>query len=294
LRAAAAAAGDAGIAELSDKAVLGRMRKMAPWLGHILTALLNERLGQPLTDGELALSLVDGSIICAPGKGASWRLHARYDPDRGRFTDLVLTNMKQAERADMTRIDAGRVTIFDKNYATRRSLRAVVDAGGDFIARLGWRSLVLTGADGKKVDLPSLLQEGVPLREATVRIGDIDRDLRLLIRPLPPESAERQRARRRRKASRTGKRLDPRTTKAAGFLTLLTSLPERVLPAESVCEAYRDRWQIEVGFKRLKSLGDIDTLPTDDPQLGKTWILAHLIAAVLTEDIADEIVGFSP
>ena len=45
---------------------------------------------------------------------------------------------------------------------------------------------------------------------------------------------------------------------------------------------------------RLKSLGDIDGLPTADPDLTRTWLLAHLIAAVLTEDLANQILGFSP
>lgn len=46
-RAAAALAGDAGIAALSDKAVEGRLRKMGDWLAHILAMLLAERLGDP-------------------------------------------------------------------------------------------------------------------------------------------------------------------------------------------------------------------------------------------------------
>jgi len=45
-RAAAASAGDAGIAELSDKAVEGRLRKMGDWLAHILATLLADRLGK--------------------------------------------------------------------------------------------------------------------------------------------------------------------------------------------------------------------------------------------------------
>src|ERR1700723_1031760 len=69
LREAAALAGDAGIADLSDKAVEGRLRKMGDWLAHIVAALLTERLGHPALAGRgaLELSLVDGSVICAPG-----------------------------------------------------------------------------------------------------------------------------------------------------------------------------------------------------------------------------------
>ena len=57
---------------------------------------------------------------------------------------------------------------------------------------------------------------------------------------------------------------------------------------------YRDRWQVELGFKRLKTLGGIDRLPALDPELARTWLLPHLIAAVLTDEIASEIIGFPP
>ena len=131
LRGAAVAAGDAGIADLSDKAVEGRSRKMGGWLAHIL-----ERLLAPLVDQEdgpdgegLALSLVDGSLIRAPGRGGRWRLHARYDPGRGRFADLTLTTIKEAERADRTRIGAGRTLVMDRGYARVRDFRAVLAEG---------------------------------------------------------------------------------------------------------------------------------------------------------------------
>ena len=75
---------------------------------------------------------------------------------------------------------------------------------------------------------------------------------------------------------------------------LLTSLTSKAQPAERVTALYRDRWQVEIGFKRLKTLGRLDELPSADPVLARTWLLAHLIAAVLTDDLANEIVGFPP
>ena len=56
----------------------------------------------------------------------------------------------------------------------------------------------------------------------------------------------------------------------------------------------RSRWQIELGFKRLKTLGCLDRLPAMDPALARTWLLAQRIVAVLTDEIASEIVGFPP
>jgi len=295
-RAAAALAGDGGIADLSDKAVEGRLRKMGDWLAHILATLLTERLGNPaLASGDtLELSLVDGSVICAPGKAQDWRLHARYDPGRGRFADLVLTTTREAEAANRTRICPGRTLIMDRGYARVRNFKAVLEGSSDFITRISWGSVKLHDAEGQRVDLMALLRETTQTREVPVWIKGIARAIRLLIQPLPAEAAERQRARRIRKANRNSRKIDPRTIQAAGFLMLLTSLPGRTQPTERVTALYGNRWQVEIGFKRLKTLGRLDELPSADPTLARTWLLAHLIAAVLTDDLANEIVGFPP
>ena len=295
-REAAALAGDAGIAELSDKAVEGRLRKMGDWLAHIVAMLLTERLGSPAlaSSDTLELSLVDGSVICSPGRGQDWRLHARYDPGRGRFADLVLTTTREAEAAGRTRICPGRTLIMDRGYARVRNFQAVLGGGGDFITRISWGSVKLYDAEGQRVDLMALLGETTQTRDVSVWIKGMSSASRLVIQPLPTEAAERQRARRVRKANKNSCQIDPRTLQAAGFMMLLTSLTADAQPAERVSALYRDRWQVEIGFKRLKTLGRLDELPSADPVLARTWLLAHLIAAVLTDDLANEIVGFPP
>lgn len=312
LREAAALAAEGGIADMSDKAVEGRLRCMGDWLEHILTSLLTDRMGQsgPVKSGGMALSLIDGSVICAPGSGENWRLHARYDPGAGRFSDLVLTTARQAECASRTPVGPGRTVIMDRGYARARSFHAVLADGSDFITRTSWQSVALYDAPNdapndaayragakplpRRVNVAALLMDGAPLSERVVWVKGIERGLRLLIQPLPPEIAERQRLRRARKANKKSQKLDLRTAKAAGFLMLLTSLPAQSNPPEHVVASYRDRWQVEIGFKRLKTLGRLDELPSSDPALARTWLLAHLIAAVLTDDLANEIVGFPP
>jgi len=295
LREAAALAGEAGIGELSDKAVEGRLRKMGDWLAHILAMLLADRIGVPACAGgtDLALSLVDGSVVCAPGKGQDWRLHARYDPGQGRFADLVLTTTREAEAADRTRICPGRVLIMDCGYARVRNFKAIVANAGDFITRLSWSSVQLYDAEGSRIDVPALLADTHQTREVPAWIKGIPQPFRLVTQPLPAEAAERQRARRRRKANRNSHKIDPRTIQAAGFLMVLTSLPAAQPPVR-ITELYRNRWQVEIGIKRLKTLGGLDELRSADPVLARTWLLAHLIAAVLTDDLANQIVGFSP
>ena len=72
---------------------------------------------------------------------------------------------------------------------------------------------------------------------------------------------------------------------------MATSLDE---PANQIFDLYALRWQIEIAFKRLKSLLHIDRLEAKDPDLVRTWILAHIIAALLIEDHAAEALDFPP
>ena len=97
----------------------------------------------------------------------------------------------------------------------------------------------------------------------------------------------------RQAASRKQEKLDPRTLIAAGFMVLVTSLPAEI-PAEEICAVYRLRWQIELAFKRMKSLLHVDRIPTRTTAGGLSWLYPHLILTLLTEDICQDFLESSP
>ena len=76
-------------------------------------------------------------------------------------------------------------------------------------------------------------------------------------------------------------------------MVLVTSLPEHI-PTVEILGAYRLRWQIELAFKRLKSLLNIDRIPTRTTAGGLSWLYPHLILALLTEDICQDFLEASP
>jgi IS4 transposase len=154
----------------------------------------------------------------------------------------------------------------------------------------------LLGVDQQPVDVLALLPQDDQPSEHVVCVKGVKAKapLRRVIQRRPPEPAERPRKRVVRKAGKAGHRIDPRTSVAAGYLRLITSLPAAVRPARCIVSMDRPRWQVERGFKRLKSIAGIDALPALDPDLARTWLLAHLIAAVLTDEIAIDTVGFPP
>ena len=278
----------------------GRVRpvtQICELAGALAGCLLRDKRGLTAcaTDGALDLALVDGSVICTLGSaGTDWRLHARFDPGRGGFADLVLGQGNVGERVDRTEITGEQTVIQDRGYARVRDFAAVLAAKADFITRIGWRSLRLLDAERKALDVMALLPPDDQPSEHLVWVKGLTTSLRLIIQRIPPDKAVRQQKRVARKASKAGHEMDPRTPVAAGYLMLVTSLPAPAQPPERVLSMYRHRWQIELGFRRLKSIDGIDALPVFDPELARTWLLAHPIAAVLTDEIAIEIVGFPP
>lgn len=298
LRSTASYATEAGIADLCDVSLLDRLRNAGDFLSDILTHLLAQRRDDAVTDGRLRLSLVDGSTVSVAGStGSDWRLHARYEPARGGFTDLMVTEATTAEALCCVAVRPDDVLVQDRGYARLRNFTHARSQNADFITRIGWRSVSLFQPSGEPFDLIGALSpDGPAVTEHAVRIGAGSNAVpaRLIIARKPPEATQRQHDKLRRKASRKQHKTDPRTLRAAGFMMLLTSLSPAVVAAEEVVRLYRMRWQIELAFKRLKSLGGFDELQASDPRLARSWLLAHLIAAVLIEASLGEALDSPP
>ena len=198
----------------------------------------------------------------------------------------------------------GEIRIGDRNFARAASLRRFRQQSADqtdFIVRVGWNALSLTRLDGTDFDLiahlGTLPADMVPhevLLRATVGPLDPPLPLRLVIQRKAPEATATTREKLLKEASRKQKVLDPRSLIAAEFMILGTSLPAEGYPATDVLAVYRLRWQIELGIKRLKSLLDLARLPTRTRAGSLAWLLAHLIMALLVEDVQADLLAASP
>jgi Transposase DDE domain len=61
-----------------------------------------------------------------------------------------------------------------------------------------------------------------------------------------------------------------------------------------VLELYRGRWQVELAFKRLKSILATGHLKKTDPLGAKAWLQGKLLAAVIIETLINLGERFSP
>src|ERR1700744_916026 len=105
MRSTAALAAEAGLCDISDVALLKRLRRAAPWLEALCATLLEQadHRSQPLsTSGEPApvIHLVDASVIRAPGQAGRYRLHLCWDATRQRIVGAKITTSKLGERLD--------------------------------------------------------------------------------------------------------------------------------------------------------------------------------------------------
>jgi transposase len=302
LRGTAAWAHTMGVGDLSDVAVLKRLRGCGDWLQEIVGNLLARRLScQSVAKGRV-VRLVDGTTISERGSDRSdWRLHYSYDPRSGRTVDCEVTTAGVGEHLRRIKVAAGDIWLGDRNYAKGDGLHHVVQAGADFVVRISWNSLSLRDKHDQPFDLADRLRRlGKALRgewRAQAHTSDGKTvPVRILVQRKPPEAIEREIKRITEKAARRGRtrrsgKPDPRSLLAAQFTIVATSLDE---PANQIFELYRLRWQIEIAFKRLKSLLNIDRLEAKDPELIRAWLLAHIIAALLIEDHAAEALDSPP
>jgi Transposase DDE domain len=288
------------LASLSEPSLLERLCKAAPWLGDIVAALIAQQTTVLAKRwAGYRLRALDATSICQPGADrTTWRLHVGYDLASGQVDHIELTDGHGAENLQRLMYRPGEIVLGDRAYARARNLRLVKQDGADFIVRMGWNALRLKQADGSDFDLFATLhaqagQEG----EVKVRV-DEDKgaplELRLVIWRKTPEQAEAEQKRLLKNAKKRGTKVDPRSLEAAKYVMLLTSLPANLFPACDVLAIYRFRWQIELAFKRMKSLAGLDELAAKDPVLAQAWIYARLIVFLIAEQIAGQVPDSPP
>lgn len=304
LRQTAAWACQKGLAEFSDVALLKRLRSAGPWMGWLLAHLLSERAQKRGLQGlPRRVRLVDATTVSRPGsRGTDWRAHLSWDLQASRIDSVELTGAEGGETLSRFPISPGDWVVGDRGYAHRRGLHWVWQSQGHFLVRFHPQNLPLQDRQGQPWEvLPKLRQDpqGEFWEFEVQTAPDAKRKIpalpvRLIILRKTPAATEKARQKILREAKRTGRRASPEALEAAEYMMVVTSIPQPELEAHQALELYRFRWQIEIAFKRLKGLLELDELPAKDPRLAQTFLLAKLLAALLLEDLTDRYLAFSP
>ena len=168
-------------------------------------------------------------------------------------------------------------------------LAHIVEQGADVIVRTPWTGGRWLKGRTANLSISWLLLRRRKTQAFSTNPSGVGRKnapalaLRLVAIRKPPLAAEAARAKARQTAQRKGKAISSGTLATAGWVILVTSLDAKAFSADRIGDLYRARWRIEMAFKRLKSLIGLSAPPSEDPQIAKTWILAHLLMILLLE-----------
>jgi Transposase DDE domain len=293
LRATAAWAAAVQLTDVSNPAILYRLRQCGDWLTLLIGQLLATAVPPP-GRGRL-IRLVDATCVRKPGpeartKNRLWRVHAAFDLPTERFGCFALTDEHGGEQLDRIPVVKGEIRIGDRAYLQPARIANVLNRGADVIVRAGWRGARWLDASRKPIDLHKELRKAAERIDRPVLIACQGRSplpLRLIAVRKSRTATEAARRAARRQGRKSGYTPSRKTLDAAAWFILVTSLPAKQYATEDVLALYRLRWRIELAFKRLKSLLDLKKPPGIDARSAKPWILAHLLLTLLLEPLVD-------
>ena len=296
LRETAVRAAEGQLATVSDVALLKRLRVSGEWFRWMGEELMRRWMtpppARPLLDAGRRVRIVDGSTVSEPGAtGSTWRLHYAVGLPSLACEEVHVTDTTVGESLRRFQVAAGDLLIADRGFATRNGVRHVHRHGGAVIVRLNLTNLPLSNGAGQPFALLPQLRTLSP-----DQVGDWPVALREEARDLQPiagrvcaikksrTAAERARATAGLESRRGGHQVQPETLEAAEYVFVFTTLGATV-PAPAILEIYRGRWQVELTFKRLKSLLALGHLKKVDPQGAKAWLQGKLLVAILIETL---------
>ena len=278
------------MATLSDVALNKRLRLSGDWLqwlGNGVTQKWFPRKDLDDCGASLRANVADSTTVQEPGsKGTSWRIHYSLELSSLRCNEIVISGKEKGESFKNFTVQEGDLWMGDRIYAKAPGIDYVLSHGGDVLVRTGWNSLQLYDEQGHKFKLLDRLR-----RLKLYEIGDwsvfIAHDKRFIAGRIcamrkSSSAADRERKRILKESSKKGRKTKPETLEAAGYIFVFTTLDQSI-PAETVLTIYRARWQIELTFKRLKSLLGLGHLHNKNPESAKAWLYGKLLAACLIE-----------
>ena len=284
-----------GIAQVSDVALMKRLQKAEEWLRRLCVSLLQESGWEmPAEERGYNVRALDGTLVKEPGRGGSlWRIHYSVRIPSLICDHLELTAVKGAgtgESLGRFAASAGDLVLADRGFCKPSGVEALCRQGAAVMVRLNSSALPLWTQRGARFGLSEQISQlketgkeqewPVWVQGAAERIGG-----RLCALRKSEEAAERARRQIVRKAQQGGATPKPETLQYARYVMVFTTVPRSDFSTAEVVDWYRVRWQIELVFKRLKTLAELGSLPKHDDQSARAWLYGKLLIALLGQKL---------
>jgi hypothetical protein len=259
---------DLGLSTMNKTAYLKRVCKSEGLLEQVFLQTLKFSAHAEDTWPGKRLVAVDATSLSGPAAtGTDQKLHTVYDLSRGLPISVEITDRRGGEAVwRHNSLGKGDIVLSDAGYGYNRSFLHALGAGASICIRFNFRTVTLNDEFGERIWA----------EEADVMVPEEDAIERIVF--VPGWEAPLRAIASRNEVG------DP--------VWYLTDLNRKQLPTDKARQLYRRRWQIELYFKRLKSLLDLGDLPTRDGPTARPWIWTKLILASLATLMAYE--RFSP
>lgn len=301
LRQTVVRAREQSIADISDVALLKRLRSSELWLRQ-LTSQMTE-MGDVTLVKRLAqarrVRVVDATTVEEQGgAGTDWRIHYTLCLPDLSCDFFELTDAHGGESYRRIPVRRGDLILADRGYSNAAGVGTVLAAHGDVLVRWNSFSFPLETEKGTPFaalkEMNKLPKRGA--REWAVWFAHRGKRYRGRLCAIRKSAMATVRAQEkmRRQARKKQKQVDEQALKLAEFIMVFTTVPAEELSTEEVLELYRVRWQIELRFKHLKSLLGLGCLPKYDAQSCRAWIQAKLLCGLLIERLMREAKFFFP
>ncbi|MCL4503581.1 MAG: transposase [Deltaproteobacteria bacterium] len=206
--------------------------------------------------------------------------------------DEEIGNLKVAGCAALSRPTA--LFLGDRGYARREAIFHVLQGGGQVLVRTNLTNLPLVKESGVPFPLLEHLRTltGTELGDWDVYVPHANQLIPGRICALKKNKLATEKAiRKAMEGSRKqGYRPRPETLEAAAYTMVFTTLKRDEFKPAKILEMYRGRWQVELVFKRLKSLLGLGHLKKTDG----TWLQGKLLVAFLIEALIASAERFFP
>ena len=293
LRETALRAHQGHLADVSDVAIMDRLRLAGDWFCWMCGELMRMWIGrQPsaVFRNRWNVRVVDATRVTEPGPtGSSWCVHYSIDLPALRCRELAVTDYSgSGETFKKYHVEPSDLFVGDRAFGTPPSIWHVFDGGGEVLVRFGWNRLPLWASETERFDLLAHLQS---LRGTEVGDWDVivkyegcSRPGRVCALSKSRQAAEKARRDLKQISHKHGGSLTlPETIESAGYIFVFTSVSRNEMTPTAALEMYRGRWQIELVFKRLKSLLGFGHLRKKDPEAARSWLHGKLLVALLIE-----------
>jgi hypothetical protein len=293
-----------GIGQLSDVAFMKRLMNCGDWFKWILQQLSPASVADYLKpkglDNYRVLAVDASDVNSGVSKfSKSWHLHFALDIFSLTSHEFKITDNKTGETLVNFTATKGDLFLADRVYVSKKGISHCLSNEADFILRLRSDAFLMYLDNGEKADLLKLLSAAEPNEAVdiavSVDLSEYGLDMKKMrVCALKKSEQDIEKAMKRIDSkSKQHKKISAGAKQFNEYIAVITSLPYDV-SADEILAAYRYRWQIELYFKRLKSLLGTGEVPKKRAECMEAWLNGKMILALLFEVLLSMLDFFPP